>query len=84
MQLRKIVKTQGQAMMDMKYGRVAGESLKSRPILWSIAGDTGEGAREWLKFLLMKDFQLPHLKILFPTAPQRPYTPLGGEVRICY
>jgi hypothetical protein len=58
-----------------------GESLKSKPILWSIAGDTGEGAREWFKFLLMKDFQLPHLKILFPTAPQRPYTPLGGEVR---
>jgi len=29
----------------------------------------------------MKDVQLPHLKILFPTAPERPYTLLGGEVR---
>jgi phospholipase/carboxylesterase len=27
----------------------------------------------------MKDVQLPHLKILFPTAPERPYTLLGGE-----
>jgi hypothetical protein len=60
---------------------LGGVSLKSRPILWSIAGDTGEGACEWFKFLLMKDVQLPHLKILFPTAPERPYTPLGGEVR---
>jgi hypothetical protein len=61
-----------------------GVSFKSRPILWSIAGDTGEGACDWFKFLLMKDVQLPHLKILFPTAPERPYTPLGGEVRECY
>jgi hypothetical protein len=29
----------------------------------------------------MKDVQLLHLKILFPTIPERPYTPLGGEVR---
>jgi hypothetical protein len=29
----------------------------------------------------MKDVQLPYLKILFPTATESPYTPLGGEVR---
>jgi hypothetical protein len=71
--------------ISMKLGQLAEElswvGLKSRPILWSILGDTGEGACEWLKFLIMNDVQLPHLKILFPTAPERPYTPLGGEVR---
>jgi len=46
-----------------------------------MAGDPFEGTREWLKFLLMKDVQVPHLKILFLTAPERPYTPLGGAVR---
>lgn len=44
------------------------------------SGDTGKGACEWLEFLLSKDFQFPHLQILFPTAPQRPYTPLNGEL----
>jgi hypothetical protein len=29
----------------------------------------------------MEDVQLPHLKILFPTVPDHPYTPLGGEVK---
>lgn len=27
-----------------------------------------------------KNFSFPHLKILFPTAPVRPYTPFGGEL----
>lgn len=30
--------------------------------------------------MLMDNFNFPHLKVIFPTAPQRPYTPLGGEV----
>ncbi|KAJ4448179.1 hypothetical protein ANN_10192 [Periplaneta americana] len=45
-----------------------------------LAGDTGEGASEYIKFLLRKDFQFPHLQVLFPTAPLRPYTPLDGEL----
>jgi hypothetical protein len=61
--------------------RVGWGKFGSRPILRSIAGDTGEGACEWLKFLVMKDVQMPYLKILFPTATECPYTPLGGEVR---
>ncbi|KAJ9591569.1 hypothetical protein L9F63_001923 [Diploptera punctata] len=41
------------------------------------SGDTGDGVREWVKFLV-QDFQFPHLQVLFPTAPLRPYTPLDG------
>lgn len=43
------------------------------------SGDTGDGVKEWIK-LLVKDFQFPHLQILFPTAPLRPYTLLSGEM----
>lgn len=43
------------------------------------SGDTGQGVREWIKFLLGKDISFPHLRILFPTAPLRPYTPMNGE-----
>ena len=66
----------GQIGCGVVYG-----DFESRLLLRSVAGDTGEGACEWLKFLLMKEIQIPLLKILFPTAPEHPYTPLGGEVR---
>ncbi|KAL3277051.1 hypothetical protein HHI36_012412 [Cryptolaemus montrouzieri] len=41
-------------------------------------GDTGKGILEWVKFL-NNNFSLPHIKFLFPTAPTRPYTFIGGE-----
>ncbi|KAJ8969839.1 hypothetical protein NQ317_018940 [Molorchus minor] len=43
------------------------------------SGDTGEGFLNWIKFLL-EDISLPHINFYFPTAPLRPYTPLGGEL----
>lgn len=43
-------------------------------------GDTGHNLIEWIRFLLGKDMQFPHIKMIFPTAPLQPYTPLGGEV----
>ncbi|RZC35627.1 lysophospholipase-like protein 1, partial [Asbolus verrucosus] len=42
------------------------------------SGDTGKGVVDWIKFLV-KDFSLPHVKFLFPTAPMQSYIPLGGE-----
>lgn len=45
-----------------------------------LAGDTGQGFLNWIKFLIGADFSIPHIKIYFPTAPLRPYTPLQGEV----
>lgn len=43
-------------------------------------GDTGSNLVEWIRFLLGKDMQFPHLKVILPTAPVQPYTPLNGEV----
>ncbi|XP_031636947.1 lysophospholipase-like protein 1 isoform X2 [Contarinia nasturtii] len=34
---------------------------------------------EWIRFLIGKDMQFPHLKVIIPTAPVQPYTPLDGE-----
>lgn len=45
-----------------------------------ITGDTGSNLVEWIRFLLGKDMQFPHLKVILPTAPIQPYTPLNGEV----
>ncbi|XP_071451282.1 lysophospholipase-like protein 1 [Hetaerina americana] len=42
------------------------------------SGDTGNGIRLWIKELLAKEWQFPHLRILFPTAPILNYTPMGG------
>lgn len=35
---------------------------------------------EWVRFLIGKDMQFPHIKVVIPTAPVQPYTPLGGRV----
>lgn len=35
---------------------------------------------EWIRFLLGKDLQFSHLKVIIPTAPVQPYTPLDGQV----
>ncbi|CAG9797004.1 unnamed protein product [Chironomus riparius] len=43
------------------------------------SGDTGSNLIEWIKFLLGRNFDLPHVKFIFPTAPVQRYTPLNGE-----
>lgn len=42
-------------------------------------GDTGNNLIEWIKFLLGRNLELPHVKFVYPTAPVQKYTPLGGE-----
>ncbi|VDI56258.1 phospholipase/carboxylesterase [Mytilus galloprovincialis] len=42
------------------------------------SGDTGIGIQDWLRSILDDDFKFPHLKVIFPTAPLRPYTPNNG------
>lgn len=45
------------------------------------SGDTGYGVMSWLNFLNKdKDFTFPHIRIVYPSAPERPFTPLEGEV----
>ncbi|KAL5008280.1 hypothetical protein ScPMuIL_013861 [Solemya velum] len=41
------------------------------------SGDTGDGIKQWITFT-MGEFSFPHIRVIFPTAPSRPYTPNGG------
>lgn len=43
-------------------------------------GDTGNNLIEWIKFLLGRNLELPHVKFIYPTAPVQRYTPLNGEL----
>jgi len=42
------------------------------------SGDTGSNLIEWVRFLLGREMEFPHIKIVYPTAPLQPYTPMGG------
>nr|BAE28604.1 unnamed protein product [Mus musculus] len=42
------------------------------------SGHSGQGQREWIKHVLNQDLTFQHIKIIYPTAPSRPYTPLKG------
>ncbi|NWI09152.1 LYPL1 protein, partial [Crypturellus soui] len=44
------------------------------------AGDTGQGARTWIKQILNQDMTFQHIKVIYPTAPARPYTPMKGAL----
>ncbi|XP_002016729.2 lysophospholipase-like protein 1 [Drosophila persimilis] len=43
------------------------------------SGDTGPGILEWVRFLLGRNLEYPHIKIVYPTAPMQKYTPLNGQ-----
>ncbi|XP_005409335.1 PREDICTED: lysophospholipase-like protein 1 [Chinchilla lanigera] len=42
------------------------------------SGDSGHELRKWIKEVLNQDLTFQHIKIIYPTAPPRPYTPLKG------
>lgn len=44
------------------------------------SGDTGPNVLEWVRFLLGRDLEYPHIKIIYPTAPLQKYTPLEGQL----
>ncbi|XP_017855954.1 PREDICTED: lysophospholipase-like protein 1 [Drosophila arizonae] len=44
------------------------------------SGDTGPNLIEWVRFLLGRDFDLSHIKLIYPTAPTQKYTPLNGQL----
>lgn len=35
---------------------------------------------QWVRFLLGRDMQFPFIKVMYPTAPMQPYTPMDGEL----
>ncbi|XP_027727680.1 lysophospholipase-like protein 1 isoform X1 [Vombatus ursinus] len=42
------------------------------------SGDSGQRFREWINQVLNHDLVFQHIKIIYPTAPSRPYTPMNG------
>ncbi|KYO43578.1 lysophospholipase-like protein 1 [Alligator mississippiensis] len=44
------------------------------------SGDTGQGVRAWMKQVLSQDLAFQHIKVIYPTAPARPYTPMKGAL----
>lgn len=48
--------------------------------LHRFAGDTGNNLLEWIRFLVGNEWKFPHIKVIIPTAPSQPYTPLDGQV----
>lgn len=44
------------------------------------SGDTGPNVLEWVRFLIGRNLEYPHIKIIYPTAPKQKYTPLDGEL----
>ncbi|XP_009471289.1 PREDICTED: lysophospholipase-like protein 1 [Nipponia nippon] len=45
---------------------------------YDLESDTGQGARAWIKQVLNQDMAFQHIKVIYPTAPARPYTPMKG------
>lgn len=35
---------------------------------------------EWVRSILSRDLSFPHIRVLYPTAPLQPYTPLDGQL----
>ncbi|XP_002073007.2 lysophospholipase-like protein 1 [Drosophila willistoni] len=67
--------------------RVAKMSVNSRNIKHSASviffhgsGDTGPNVLEWVRFLLGRNMEFSHIKVIYPTAPLQKYTPLNGEL----
>ncbi|XP_020837910.1 lysophospholipase-like protein 1 [Phascolarctos cinereus] len=42
------------------------------------SGDSGQRFRGWINQVLNHDLVFQHIKIIYPTAPSRPYTPMNG------
>ncbi|XP_064197941.1 lysophospholipase-like protein 1 isoform X2 [Anguilla rostrata] len=44
------------------------------------SGDTGQGLRAWVRDVLKQDLAFTHIRVIYPTAPARPYTPMRGAL----
>ncbi|XP_015126651.1 lysophospholipase-like protein 1 [Diachasma alloeum] len=42
------------------------------------SGSSGADVKEWLDILNRKELKFPNVKVVYPTAPSQPYTPLDG------
>uniref|UniRef100_A0A3Q3W9R6 palmitoyl-protein hydrolase n=1 Tax=Mola mola TaxID=94237 RepID=A0A3Q3W9R6_MOLML len=44
------------------------------------SGDTGQGLRAWVRDVMTPDLAFGHIRVIYPTAPARPYTPMRGSL----
>ncbi|XP_038667865.1 lysophospholipase-like protein 1 [Scyliorhinus canicula] len=44
------------------------------------SGDTGQGIRAWIKDALKQELNFQNIRIIYPTAPLRPYIPMKGTL----
>lgn len=44
------------------------------------SGDTGQGLRAWVRDVSVPEFAFTHIRVIYPTAPARPYTPMRGSL----
>ncbi|XP_071401880.1 lysophospholipase-like protein 1 isoform X1 [Centroberyx affinis] len=44
------------------------------------SGDTGRGLRAWVRDVMVPDLAFSHIRVIYPTAPARPYTPMRGAL----
>uniref|UniRef100_A0A3Q2YUA8 palmitoyl-protein hydrolase n=1 Tax=Hippocampus comes TaxID=109280 RepID=A0A3Q2YUA8_HIPCM len=44
------------------------------------SGDTGQGLRVWVRDVMMPGLTFAHIRVIYPTAPARPYTPMHGAL----
>ncbi|XP_011169739.1 lysophospholipase-like protein 1 [Solenopsis invicta] len=42
------------------------------------SGGTAEDLKEWVNILNRGKLQFPHIKLIYPSAPSQPYTPING------
>ncbi|XP_051263315.1 lysophospholipase-like protein 1 isoform X1 [Dicentrarchus labrax] len=42
--------------------------------------DTGQGLRAWVQDVAVPDLAFNHIRVIYPTAPARPYTPMRGSL----
>lgn len=44
-----------------------------------ISGSSGADMKEWVR-IMVSNFSFPHIKVMYPTAPLQPYSPVGGQM----
>ncbi|KAM6218226.1 lysophospholipase-like protein 1 [Rhynchocyon petersi] len=68
------------ASVGLRRCTVPAERHSASLIFLHGSGDSGKGLRRWIKHVLTEDLAFQHIKLIYPTAPSRPYTPVNGEL----
>ncbi|XP_035433031.1 lysophospholipase-like protein 1 [Spodoptera frugiperda] len=56
-----------------------GQKHTGTVIFFHGSGSSGADIKEWVR-LMVANFSFPQIKVLYPTAPLQPYSPVGGQM----